>query len=276
MLGAILGDIIGSAYEWHPVKNEAFELFRADSHFTDDSVLTVAVADTLLRQSDNPERCNSPCKKAENYANTIKQYYSCYPNAGFGNMFKKWAVEPSLRKQNSYANGGAMRVAPIGFALNTLEDVLQETQISCLYTHNHSEAISGAQAIAAAIFLARTGCSKKQIKSTIEKQFSYNLSFSLDSIRPTYVFDSRASYTVPPALVAFLESDSYESAVRKAVSLGGDSDTIACMAGGIAHAFYQEIPKAIQNSGWSLLDENLKTVIRKFCETYTIKLSVED
>lgn len=273
MLGAILGDIIGSSYEWHNVKAEDFELFPRGSHFTDDSVLTVAVTDSLIWQANNPEETKSETERAKNYAYKIKQYYSHYPDAGFGNMFMKWAVETTLRKQNSYANGGAMRVAPIGFAFNTLEEVLEEAQLSCLYTHNHPEAITGAQAIAATVFLARMGCSKAQIKSLVEKRFQYNLSFTLDNIRPTYIFDSRASYTVPPAIVAFLESDSYENAVRKAISIGGDSDTIACMAGGIAHAFYRKIPKPLLDKGWMLLDSGLKTVIRKFCDQYTITLN---
>ena len=271
MLGSILGDIIGSTYEWHNVKTEDFELFPKGSHFTDDSVMTVAVADTLLSNSDVSHGFFEGVERSKQYAYRFKQYYSRYPDAGFGNMFKEWAADPYLRKQKSYANGGAMRIAPIGYAFDNLEDVLREARYSCRYTHGHSEALTGAQAVAAAVFLARTGCPKAEIKATIEKQFHYNLSFALTSIRQEYKFDSRSSYSVPPAIVAFLESDSYESAVRKAISIGGDSDTIACIAGGIAYAFYKKIPKPIIDKGWMLLDSGLRKTIKHFCFEYKIE-----
>ena len=222
--------------------------------------MTVAIADTLLYQPGIAKGFLGGVERSKRYAYRFKQYYSRYPDAGFGNMFKEWAVEPSLRKQKSFANGGAMRVAPVGYAFDDLEDVLRETRYSCRYTHGHSEAMTGAQTVAAAVYLARTGCSKAKIKATIEKRFHYDLSFTLDSIRQKYVFDSRSSYSVPPAIVAFLKSDSYESAIHKAISIGGDSDTIACISGGIAHAYYKEIPKHIADKGCMLLDSGLKKI----------------
>lgn len=270
MLGAIFGDIIGSSYEWNNIKSENFALFPPGSHFTDDTVLSVAIADTLLSR---PGDFDDDDRAAICYAEKYKLYYSRYPDAGFGSRFKQWATEPALRRQDSYANGAAMRVAPIAYACASLGEVLKQAKISCLYTHNHAEAIAGAQAVAAAVYLARTGCSKPEIKTFIEKEFHYDLSFTLDSIRPDYTFSSRAAYSVPPAIVAFLESGSYESAVRKAVSIGGDSDTIACMAGGIAHAFYGEIPQPIADKAWALLDGELKKVIEEFCNKYNIRLN---
>jgi ADP-ribosylglycohydrolase len=266
LLGAVLGDIIGSVYEWHNVKTEDFDLITKSSHFTDDTVLTIAVADTLL----NTKSSNSifADTRARYYAHLYKQYYSLYPDAGFGNMFKEWAVESSLRKQSSYGNGGAMRVTSIGYAFDSLEEVLEETKLSCLYTHNHKEAIYGAQSVAAAVYLARTGFDKSTIKTVLEKRFHYDLSYSLDSIRSHFTFNSRTNYSVPPAIIAFLESDSYESAVRKAISIGGDSDTIACIAGGIAHAFYREIPNAIVERGWILLNDDFKKTVQRFYEQY--------
>ena len=272
MLGAVFGDIIGSTYEWHNVKTEDFELFPKGSHFTDDTVLTVAVADTLLNQPKKSGGFFDSRERSKRYAYRLKQYCSRYPDAGFGTMFQEWAAEPGLRVQSSYGNGAAMRVTPIGYAFDTLEEVLREARLSCRYTHHHPEAVAGAQAAAAAVYLARKGYSKAEIKAAIEKRLHYDLSFTLDSIRESYVFDSRAGYSVPPAIAAFLESESYESAVRKAVSIGGDSDTIACIAGGIAHAFYREIPKPIADKGWMLLDSGLKATIKEFCRKYEIGL----
>lgn len=270
MLGAICGDIIGSTYEWHNVKSEAFELFPRGSRFTDDSVMTAAAADTLLYLYSLPGKVGGR-ERAEAYARHFKQYYARYPDAGFGHMFQEWAAEPSLRIQRSYANGAAMRVSPVAYAFETLDDVLKEAERTCDYTHNNKEAIAGAKAVAAAVFLARTGCSKAEIKSGVEKCSGYSLSFTLDSIRPAYVFDSRASYSVPPALVAFLESHDFESAVRRAISIGGDSDTIASIAGAVAQPFYGGIPQPIEDKCRFLLDSGLKRVVDEFCKRYGVR-----
>ena len=173
--------------------------------------------------------------------------------------------------QKSFGNGGAMRVSAIGFAYPSIEKILIEVKDSCYYTHHHREAVKGAQAVAVAVFLAKKDCGKEEIRSYIRKKFHYPLKATLEEIRENYVFNSRTSYSVPPALEAFLESNSYEDAIRKAVSLGGDSDTIACIAGGIAQAFYKKIPEEIFLRGIGYLDSGLRKVLQEFEETYQIE-----
>lgn len=264
MLGAMIGDVIGSTYEWHPVKQTAFALFPQGSRFTDDSVLTAAVADALLHKTDGASM------EAKAYALRYKQYYARYPDAGFGEMFRAWAEDPRLSVRRSYGNGAAMRVSPIGFACGTAEEVLTEARRSCLHTHRNGEAIRGAQATALAVYLARGGSSKEEIRRRIEQRFRYDLSRSLSAIRPDFDFDCRTSRTVPPAIRAFLESDDYESAVRLAISLGGDSDTLACIAGGIAHAYYGTIPAPIASRGMLLLDSGLRRILRDFSRRFGV------
>jgi len=267
MIGAICGDIIGSVFEWHNVKSEDFELFGRETRYTDDSVMTVAVADKLLN-NDNSHGLLYNRWAAKTYAEYYKQYYSRHPHSGYGQMFTDWAKSGELYKQKSYANGAAMRVAPIGYVFDNLKAVLKEAQLGCVYTHNHREAIKGAKAVAGCVFLAWTGKTKEDIRRFVTDEIGYKLNFTLDSIRDGYVFDSRADYSVPPAIMAFLESENYESAIRKAISIGGDSDTIACMAGGIAEAFYMEIPKMIYDKCMRSLDSGLKRVALRFCEKY--------
>ncbi len=261
MLGAIIGDIIGSTYEWHNVKTEDFELFPQGSRFTDDTVLSVAVAEKILNSH------LSAVNSKKSYALWYKQYYRRYPNAGFGQMFAQWAVSDSLRIQRSYGNGAAMRVTAIGLAYEDLDEVLAEVKDSCYYTHHHAEAIKGAQAVATAVYLAKKQCDKTEIKKKLEQKYHYQF-VKLDDIREHYVFDSRTSYSVPPAIEAFLESDSYEDAIRKAISIGGDSDTIACIAGGIAQAYYRQIPEKIRLRAMSILDSGLKKVAVEFENKY--------
>jgi ADP-ribosylglycohydrolase len=230
--------------------------------------MTVAVADKLL-SCENIHGFRKNADAAMAYAARFRQYYSRHPHAGFGQMFSAWAKSGDFTKQSSYGNGAAMRVAPIGYAFDNIEDVQKEARLSCLYTHNHREAIQGAEVVAGCVFLARTGSSKGDIKDFVAKK-GYNMKFSLDSIRSDYKFDSRTSYSVPPAISAFLESDDYESAIRKAISIGGDSDTIACIAGGVAHAFYKSIPKPIYDRCIMLLDSGLKKTVNKFIKAYDI------
>lgn len=265
MFGAIIGDIAGSTYEIHNVKTENFELIPSDSFFTDDTVLTVAVANKIL----NEKLSHISSRKA--YAMWYRQYYRRYLNAGYGQMFSEWASSESFRIQRSFGNGGAMRVSAIGFAYDSITDIKREVKNSCYCTHNNHEAIRGAQAIATVIFMARKQCDKDEIKKYIQKNFKYKLNQTLDEIRDTYVFDSRASYSVPPAIEAFLESDSYEDALRKAISIGGDSDTIACMTGGIAQAYYKHIPEEIYNRAVVYLDSGLK----KIASDFEVKFGVE-
>jgi len=250
MLGAIAGDVIGSIYEGRPIKTTDFELFNPRCTFTDDTVLTVATMDCILHQRD--------------YADTYRKYYRRYPYAGYGGYFIRWALTPGAGPYNSLGNGSAMRVSPIGFAYQTLDEVLKQARESAQVTHNHPEGIKGSQAVAAAIFMARTGKSKREIKEFIEKNFHYDLGESLEDIRRWYGFDPTCPGSVPQAIIAFLESEDYEDTVRKAISLGGDSDTLACMAGGIAEAYYGEVPKKIKDFVLGKLDEFMQVIIDEF------------
>lgn len=265
MYGAVFGDIIGSVYELYNVKTENFPLFSPESHFTDDTVLSVAVAEKILNEK------HSILNSRKSYAMWLKQYYRRYPNAGFGQMFSKWALSENLYKQRSFGNGAAMRVSAIGFSADSISELSKAVKDCCYYTHHHKEAVRGAKAVAAAIFLAKRHFGKEEIKTYITKHFSWNLNFTLEEIRDSYVFDSRTAYSVPPALEAFFESVSYEDAIRKAVSIGGDSDTIACMTGGIAQAYYRKIPEEIYHSGLCFLDSGLIRVLREFEEKYEIE-----
>ena len=220
MLGAIIGDIIGSRFEKNNIKHKDFELFTNESTFTDDTVLTVAVADCILND--------------RGYESTIKKYGKKYPLAGYGKTFKLWLAGIIKEPYNSWGNGSAMRVSPIGFAFANEESVLKEAKKSAKITHNHKEGIIGAQAIAMSIFLARKGQSKQEIKSYVEGHFGYNLQRTIEEIRPNYEFDVSCQGSVPEAIIAFLESENFEDTIRTAISIGGDSDTIACMAGAIA------------------------------------------
>ena len=256
MFGAIAGDIIGSAYEWHYTKSPDFELFTPQSTPTDDTVLTIAVADCILHGKD--------------YAATLKEYGRRYPGAGYGGMFLKWLGSNSLTPYNSFGNGSAMRVSPVGFAFSSLDTVSREAEKSAAVTHNHPEGIKGAQAIATSIFLAKSGESKERIRNYIEKSYGYNLQQTIDEIRPLYRFDETCQGSVPQAIIAFLESNSYEDAVRKAVSLGGDSDTLACMTGGIAQAYYGQIPDYIAKKVREILNPEMLEVVALFNDKYCL------
>ena len=268
MFGAIYGDIIGSYYEIHGTKTFDFP-FQKDSSFTDDSVLIAAVCKTILSDPSNVTKFTLR-KRAQAYGAHYRQYYSYFPNAGFGNMFAEWARSPYAKNGHSYANGAAMRVIPIGYAYKTMKQTLLQVKASCLPTHNHHEAIVGAAAVAAAVFMARQRASKSDIRDFVERKFKYDLSISLSDIRSTHVFNSRSSYSIPPAIIAFLESHDYESAIRGAISLGGDADTQACIAGGIAEAYYKEIPEHIKNFCDLKIDTSIKTVVKAFCEKYPV------
>ena len=254
MLGAIAGDIIGSIYEGNNIKTKDFPLFSDKCHFTDDTVLTAAVADVILNGGK--------------YTDQFKWYYRRYPYAGYGKNFVNWAQSRSNEPYNSWGNGSAMRVSPVALAFNDLDTVLQEAKRTAEVTHNHPEGIKGAQATAAAIFRARTGHDKTAIKSYIQTTFGYDLEQTLDQIRPTYRFDVSCQGSVPQAMIAFLESTDFEDAIRNAVSIGGDSDTIACMTGGIAEAFYGGVPELITEYAMSKLSKELCIVIESFLKKY--------
>jgi ADP-ribosylglycohydrolase len=231
MIGAIAGDIIGSVYENFHTQKKDFRLFTPVSTYTDDTVLTVAVADALLTDQE--------------YGKKIKSYARKYPMRGYGPRFLFWMMTPGIKPYNSFGNGSAMRVSPVAYAFDTEEDMLEQAKLTAECTHNHPEGIKGAQAAALAVFLARTGASKEEIRESVQKQSGYDLSPAIDDIRPAYKTDITCPGSVPEAIIAFLDSDSFEDAVRNAVSLGGDADTQACIAGAIAEAFYREIPEHI-------------------------------
>jgi len=253
MLGAIAGDVIGSIYEGDNVKTPDFApLFQRFSRPTDDTVLTCAVAEWVLRGAgdDLPER--------------LKSWYRQYPYAGYGETFIQWASSSTRSPYNSWGNGSAMRVSPVGFAFDSLEQTLEHARRSADVTHNHPEGVKGAQATAASVYLARTGASKAEIREFIETRFGYDLSRRLDDLRPGYGFDVSCQGSVPHSIVAFLESDDWEDAVRKAISLGGDSDTIACIAGGIAAAFYKGVPRAIRAEVEARLPPAMSVILSEF------------
>jgi ADP-ribosylglycohydrolase len=250
MLGAIAGDIIGSVYERSPIKTRGFPLFVPASRFTDDTVLTVAVAQAILT--------------ATGYRDNLLELGRRYPHAGYGGSFIGWLLADDPRPYGSWGNGSAMRVSPVGFAFDTVEKVLEEAARSAAVTHDHPEGIKGAQATALAVFLARTGHDKEAIRRDIARRFGYDLERKLDDIRPGYSFDISCQGTVPEAIIAVLESDSWEDAVRNAVSLGGDSDTLACIAGGIAEALYGGIPMDIREETLARMPEDLRTVAEAF------------
>ncbi|MEI7987618.1 MAG: ADP-ribosylglycohydrolase family protein [Chloroflexota bacterium] len=256
MIGAIAGDIIGSVYEWDNNRSTEFPLFSLSCFFTDDTVLTVALADAILQGKD--------------YTILLKEYYRRYPHRGYGGAFHNWASSPSSAPYNSWGNGAAMRISPTGFAYDTLEETLSQAKAFTEITHNHPEGIKGGQAEAAAIFLARQGESKEKIKHYIVENFNYDLSRTCDEIRPTYRFDESCQGTVPQAITAFLESDDFEHAIRLAISLGGDSDTLACITGGIAQAFYGGVPDSITQKVLEILDEDLRKVTLVFMEKYAV------
>ncbi|GAB4425546.1 MAG: ADP-ribosylglycohydrolase family protein [Anaerolineae bacterium] len=256
MLGAIAGDIIGSVYERRHsrIKTTDFPLFDARCTFTDDTVLTVATADALLRGLD--------------YAAVYRDYGRRYPNAGYGGTFIHWIFDDRAGPYNSWGNGSAMRVSPVGWAFDSADAVLAAAERSAAVTHNHPEGIKGAQATALAVFLARTGHDKAAIKTEIETRFGYNLSRRLDDIRPGYQFDVSCQGSVPEAIIAFLEADDVEQAIRLAISLGGDSDTLACIAGSIAEAFFGGIPATVAAEVHRRLPAELLAVVDAFTERY--------
>jgi len=256
MLGAIAGDIIGSVYEGHRIKTKDFPLFQPRCHFTDDSVLTIAVAQAILEGGD--------------YLRAIRELGRRYPHAGYGGAFKAWLRAEQPLPYNSWGNGAAMRVSPVGWAFESVDDVLREAARTAEVTHNHPEGIKGAQATALAVHLARKGQGKEAIRQEIAGRFGYDLARTVEGIRPGYGFDVSCQGTVPEALVAFFDSTSYEDAVRNAISLGGDSDTLACIAGGVAEAFYGPLPADILARVRACLTPDLWEVTERFCRRYGV------
>lgn len=243
MLGAIAGDIIGSVHEKAGLKTKEFELFPERCRFTDDTVLTVAVAHWILEGGDLVDH--------------IHEYARSYPLAGYGGTFARWVTMGIREPYQSWGNGSAMRVSPVAYARDNFQEVLDLASASAAVTHDHPEGIRGAQATAAAIFLARQGEGKDEIRNQIQTMFGYNLEESLDAIRPNYHFDVSCQGSVPQSLIAFLEAENYEEAVRNAISLGGDADTMACIAGSVAEAYFG-VPETIATGALNRLDDRMR------------------
>ena len=284
MLGAIIGDIVGSVYEWHNIKTKDFPFFRKDCFFTDDTVMTCAVADAVLKGGTR-----------DDFIDSMKKYGRMYWKAGYGARFAAWLFTDVREPYNSFGNGSAMRVSPCAWAMDPgffartgiwPTNSRETARLSAEVTHNHPEGIKGAMATADAVFLARyyfggfcgdhetpingdpAEC-KKRIKAHVEKEYGYDLSRTLDEIRPTYSFIETCQETVPQAIIAFLESTDFEDAIRNAISLGGDSDTLAAITGSIAEAAYG-IPAWIKEKAYSYLDEPLKDVLGRWKKAFPL------
>lgn len=256
MLGAIIGDVIGSAYERNGVKEYDFSFFVPGTGFTDDTVLTVAIADHFV--------------SGRSYEEVLRDFARRYPDAGFGSLFLSWALSDDAPSPESWGNGSAMRVSPVAYVHETVEEVMEEALASAMPTHGHSEALKAAGATAASIFLARKGSTREEIRAFITERYGYDLGRRLEDIRPVYRFSSKAAKSVPEAIIAFLESESFEDAVRRAVSLGGDADTQACIAGSIAEAYYGGVPRSLWERAAAYLPEDLLDVTRRFRERFPV------
>ncbi|MDO5028783.1 MAG: ADP-ribosylglycohydrolase family protein [Bacillota bacterium] len=261
MYGAILGDIIGSPFEFdRGNKSKDFPLFTRWSQFTDDSVMTIAVAEALLNLDSD---ANEP-RVEEKVSDSMRKWAGKYPDAGYGNRFFKWLfLQKDPKPYGSYGNGSAMRVSAAGWLYESLEETRKIASLTAQVTHNHPEGIKGAEVTAAAIYLARTGASKDEIKNYIIKEFSYDLSRTCDEIRPNYHHVESCQETVPEAITAFLEGQDFEDVIRTAVSLGGDADTLTCIAASIAEAFYG-VPDFLKKEARTRLPQDMLTVLDNF------------
>ena len=256
MLGALVGDIIGSVYEFQNVKSIDFDLFTPWSTYTDDSVMTLAVAKWLIEDKEHTKHHLISC---------MQELGRRYPKAGYGGNFEWWLRQDDPQPYNSWGNGAGMRVSPVGLYAKSLEEALYLAEITASVSHNHPEGIKGAKAIAASVFLCKTGKSKDEFKNYVQASFGYNLERTIFEIRPNYYFDVSCQGSVPEAIIAFLEGNSFEEVIRLAISIGGDSDTIGCMAGAIAACIYP-IPEEITEKCNSILTDDLRAVKDAFIE----------
>lgn len=253
IIGAIAGDIIGSVYEFHPIKIKEFSLFNKKSSFTDDSIMTLAVAQWLLNDKNSKEEL----------VKQLQIFGHRYPKGGYGRMFNNWLRTENPEPYNSWGNGSAMRVSPVAWVGDSLEEVQRLARISAEVTHNHPEGIKGALATADAIYLARLGSSKEEIRDHIEIRYDYDLDRTVDEIRPYYKFDVSCQGSVPESIICFLEAKDYEDTIRNCISLGGDADTMAAIAGGIASAYW-EVPNDIRSKTINRLSDDLLDVLIEF------------
>lgn len=250
MLGAVAGDIVGSVYEARPYKGKDFELFDARARFTDDSVLTLAVASAIL--------------DGRGYRDAVHELGRRYPGAGYGASFIGWLADPDPQPYDSFGNGAAMRVSPVGFAFDDPDTVLAEAERTAAISHDHPEGIRGAQATALAVLRARQGHARAAIRAELTERFGYDLERTVDAIRPHYGFDVTCQGSVPEALICALEATHWEDAVRNAVSLGGDADTQACIAGGVAEALDGGLPEAVVEATLARLTPDLREIAERF------------
>ncbi len=262
MLGAIIGDIVGSRFEWNNNKTKYFELLNDKCFFTDDTVMTLAIAKAILHSKSDYSDLSSLSIKY------MQEVGRNYPSCGYGGSFGLWVFSNNPKPYNSFGNGAAMRVSPVGFVAKSLDQAISLSKKVTEVTHNHPEGIKGAEATAVAIYLARNGYNINDIKNYIDKHY-YKMNFTLDEIRDTYKFNETCQDTVPQAIMAFLESTSFEDAIRNAISIGGDSDTLAAITGGIAEACYG-IPKEIRNKALTYLDKRLLNILLDFENKYGI------
>ena len=267
LLGTIAGDTIGSIYEFNPTKD--YDLFLISSHmeYTDDSILSIAVAEWLM--DDDSLSKEKLIERLQYWGRTYRD-----PMGSYGNMFYQWIFSENPQPYNSWGNGSAMRVSAVGFAFNSMDETRKAARISAEITHNHPEGIKGAEATAAAIFMARTGSTKNEIRKYITSEFGYNLNYTCKDIHASYSFEASCQETVPQSIVAFLDSKNYEDAIRLTISLGGDADTMGAITGAIAFAYYKEMPDEIADFVLSKLPDDLKTVVSRFDEYVDKKLEV--
>lgn len=264
MLGAVIGDIVGSRFEWHNRRTKDFTFFHEKCFFTDDTVMSLAVCKAVLQSKANRSDLGSQAVAC------MQRLGEKYPYAGYGGMFREWLHMLEPKPYGSFGNGAAMRVGGCGFAANSIDEAKSLSKAVTEVTHNHPEGLKGAEATAVAIYLARSGKSLAEIREHVEKIY-YKIDFTLDSVRDTYTFNETCQNTVPQALQAFFESTSFEDAIRGAISIGGDSDTLAAITGGIAEAYYG-IPKDMRNAALSYLDDDLAEIIFEFEKKYPGKI----
>lgn len=261
MIGAIIGDIVGSIYEWSNHKNKVFELFQSTMFFTDDSVFTLGIADALLKNQGKEEGLQSITVE------TMQRLGRKYPYAGWGDHQLRWIFSENPIPYNSLGNGSGMRVSAVAYVGQTLDEVIRLSDLVTTVTHNHPEGMKAARAIAGATFLALMTRNKEKIKTFITHHIGYDMSFTLDEIRPVYRYDVTAPGSTPQAIQAFLESTSFEDAIRNAISIGGDSDTIAAMTGAIAGAYYG-VDDALIHHAMDYLTEDLKSIYLSFKKAF--------
>lgn len=265
MIGAIVGDIVGSRFEWQNCKSKDFELFHDRKYFTDDTVMTLAIGDALVHWEKGKRKEDLGKLATE----SMRKFGFDYPGRGYGGMFLGWLCSDDPKPYNSFGNGAAMRVSGCGYAAKSLKEAKELSKAVTEVTHNHPEGIKGAEAVTVAIFLAREGKRIKEIKDYIIEHY-YKIDFTLDSIREEYHFDVTCQGSVPQAFEAFFESESFEDAIRNAISIGGDSDTIAAITGSIAEVYYG-VPKGIRNQALKFLDEEAKETLASFEKTFPAK-----